>query len=533
MQITGQRHAFMGRYRAAMSRSTNKLKALDIDVYNNAGFSLDLSSAVCDRALFHLDNAYHWAALRGTGHVCRTNQASHTAFRGFGGPQGMFLTETVIDHLARTAGVDPSEVRGANLYAEGERTHFGQVMDRYHVPELWRRMHDPNGEYHIDARREACRVFNAENRWRKRALAVIPTKFGINFTAKFMNQGGALVHVYTDGTVLVSHGGTEMGQGLHTKVAQVAAHAFGIAVDDVQVTETATDKVANTSPTAASMSTDLYGMATLDACEQIKARLAPYAEKMPGADFNSIVQTAFFDRVNLSAQGYYAIDNDRCGYDWGMSNADIACNSERGMPFNYFTQGVAACEVEVDVLTGDLHQRRVDVIMDVGKSINPALDVGQIEGAWLQGFGLFTMEELSWGDSDHSWVRPTGALFTRGPGTYKIPSFNDVPKDFRIELYDNQENPFAVHSSKAIGEPPLFLASAAFFAVKEAVAEARKDAARDKGGAQSLEKEGGYFLMNSPASSERVRMACGDKIATAFTGQDEATQAAYQPKGSR
>ena len=328
---------------------------------------------------------------------------------------------------------------------------------------------------------------------------------------------------YTDGTVLVTHGGTEMGQGLHTKICQVAATAFGIPVTDVHVAETATDKVPNSSPTAASMSSDLYGMAVLDACTQIKRRLVPY-EQAPGegkegkegktdaseeaadldasAAFKAAVVAAFFDRVNLSAQGYFAVPN--IGYDWNMETGDNTdrFNGSQG-PFNYYTYGTALSEVEIDTLTGDFRVMRADVMMDVGNTLNPALDIGQIEGAFVQGLGWCTMEELVWGDREHSWIRP-GNLFTAGPGTYKIPSFNDVPVDMRITLLKDATNPRAIHSSKAVGEPPLFLAASAFFAVREAIQAARDDAGLE-----------GWFDLACPATSERVRMACQDQ----FTGR--------------
>ena len=467
MSITGQRHAFFLRYKAGCTPEGN-LRFLDAHLFSNAGFSLDLSQAVMDRALFHSDNVYKWSALRVRGTLCRTNQPTHTAFRGFGGPQGMMLTETVIEHLASACGLDAAVLRERNLYSEGDKTHYGQALQVFQVPKLWAQI---NTSADVQQRKAAVAAFNAANRWKKRGLSLIPTKFGINFTAKFMNQGGALVHVYTDGTVLISHGGTEMGQGLHTKMCQIAAKCFGISVSKCHVQETATNAVANTSPTAASMSTDLYGMAVLDACEQIESRLAPLRARLMAsssssspATWEALVQAAFFDRVDLSAHGYYAVPTDRCGYDWTKQIAPGGDNAERGQPFNYFTQGVACVEAEIDCLTGDCHLVRADIVMDVGKSINPALDIGQIEGAFVQGFGWTTMEELIWGDSEHKWVRP-GQLFTRGPGTYKIPAFNDVPVDFRTHLFDG-ENQFCVHSSKAVGEPPFFLGAAGFFAVK-------------------------------------------------------------------
>ena len=508
MSITGQRHAFLIDYKAGCTKD-GMLKFLDIHLYNNAGFSLDLSQAIMDRALFHCDNTYFWPALRAIGTICITNQPSHTAFRGFGGPQGMMITEYVIEHLSSVSGIPALEFRQKNFYKEGDRVHFGQKLVEFHIPRLW---DDLLLKANVAERNEAIDTFNKENQWKKRSLVVLPCKFGINFTAKFMNQGGALVHVYTDGTVLVAHGGTEMGQGLHTKMIQVAAQCFGISDKMVHIAETNTSAVANSSPTAASMSTDLYGMAVLDACEQILERLAPVrADLASDATWETLIDAAFWRRIDLSAHGYYAVDSERCGYDWDMQVTD---NSERGHPFNYFTQSVACTEVEIDCLTGDSTLQRVDIIMDVGKSINPSLDIGQVEGAFIQGFGWSTMEELIWGDGQHKWVRP-GMLFTRGPGTYKIPAFNDVPKDFRVYLADT-DNKFCVHSSKAIGEPPLFLGCSAFFALQNAVRAAREEAGLS-----------GYYPLDHPGTSERIRMGCADKFANLCTNNP-----LYHPKGS-
>uniref|UniRef100_A0A7R9U4K0 FAD-binding PCMH-type domain-containing protein n=1 Tax=Pinguiococcus pyrenoidosus TaxID=172671 RepID=A0A7R9U4K0_9STRA len=499
MQCTGQRHAFYAKYRAGADSEGN-LRFLKVDVYNNAGCSLDLSAAVMDRALFHLDNAYQWRALCASGYVCRTNMPSHTAFRGFGGPQGMMICESAMDHLAAALQMDVMEMRKRNLYGDGAVTHYGQRIPgpTWHVPRM---LDELLGRCDFASRKALVDHFNRHNRYRKRGIAWVPTKFGINFTAKFMNQGGALVHVYTDGTVLVSHGGTEMGQGLHTKMAAIAAQCFGIPAAMVHVAETASDKVPNASPTAASMSTDLYGMAVLDACEQILSNLRPIIEKNPGGDTSwpSIVQKAYFERVNLSAQGFYAVPGDRCGYDW---NAPVGNdNSRRGMPFNYFTQGVACSEVEVDCLTGDFSVLRSDILMDLGKSINPVIDIGQIEGGFVQGLGWLTTEEAIWGDKNHQWVRP-GQLFSRGPGFYKIPAANDVPKDLRVHLLNDAPNPFAVHSSKAVGEPPYFTAASAYFAIRDAVRSAR----RDQGFGEK------HFYLHAPATSEKIRMACLDPI---------------------
>uniref|UniRef100_K3WID5 Xanthine dehydrogenase n=1 Tax=Globisporangium ultimum (strain ATCC 200006 / CBS 805.95 / DAOM BR144) TaxID=431595 RepID=K3WID5_GLOUD len=514
MLTTGARHPFYAKYKVGFNRD-GKIMALDLDLYNNAGYSMDLSQAVMDRALFHCDNSYKIPNIRANGTVCRTNLATNTAFRGFGGPQGLIVAESYIDQIARKLNLAPEVVRERNMYHRDEVTHFGQPLEDFNLRTLWQHTIDKSG---FAAKKEATVVFNAQNRWKKRGVALIPCKFGISFTSKFMNQGGALVHVYTDGSVLVSHGGVEMGQGLHTKVIQVAARAFGIPHEKVHIEETSTNKVPNSQPSAASMSTDLYGMATLDACEQILERLQPIRERLgPKATFSEITNAAYFARVNMSAQGFYIVPNERCGYDFAKS---VAENAAVGTAFNYFTTGVACTEVELDVLTGDFHMVSVDILMDLGASVNPAIDIGQIEGAFMQGFGLFALEELVWGDDGHPWVK-RGHLFTRGPGAYKIPSANDVPMDFRVWLETNQKNKFAVHSSKAVGEPPLFLGSSAFFAVKEAIYAARKDAGIE-----------GHFELRSPVTPERARMACGDELLQKVFTARGADMLSYQPAGS-
>jgi len=311
----------------------------------------------------------------------------------------------------------------------------------------------------------------------------------MSFTVKSLNQAGALVHVYTDGTVLVTHGGTEMGQGLHTKMAQIAAKALGVPMSSVHISETSTDKVANTGPTAASVQSDLNGMAVLDACEQIKKRLAPVYEMYPHASFREIALKAHLDRVNLSANGFYSTPN--VGYEFGHDGIGT------GQPFHYFSFGAACSEVEIDCLTGDHQILRTDILMDVGESLNPAIDIGQIEGAFIQGVGWCTLEELVF--------FPNGFLFTRGPSTYKIPSFNDIPIDFRVSLLSDAPNSRAIHSSKGVGEPPLFLSASVFFAIKDAIMAARKDT--------NLE---GFFNLDCPATCERIRMACEDSFTAQF-----------------
>lgn len=434
----------------------------------------------------------------------------------------MAVCEHIVDHLAVACKVSGDNMRRSNLYKVRENTPFGMTIGenfsgKWNVPTMWDRLYN---ELNITQRRSEVDVFNSKHKWVKRGISFVPTKFGIAFTAKFMNQGGALVHLYTDGTVLVSHGGTEMGQGLHTKVCQIAAQAFGIPVENVYVNDTSTDKVANTIPTAASMSTDTYGMATLDACRQILARLEPIREKLgPEASLKQVASSAHMARIDLSAHGFFALDSSRCGYDWAKTKPDgfpstSPENAWKGHPFNYFTQGVVCSEVEIDVLTGNHRTLRSDIMVDVGSSINPAIDIGQIEGAFIQGMGWSTIEEIVFADDDHTWVRPSGKLFTSGPGTYKIPAFNDVPEVFNVSLMENVDNPFAVHSSKAIGEPPFFLGTGVFYAAKEAVRAARMEVLKDDS----------YFEMRMPATSERIRMHCADEIAA-----DSLTQGASEP----
>jgi len=517
MSTSGGRHPFYAKYMAAATPAgadgtPPKLAALDVQMFSNGGAMLDLSGPVLDRALLHVDNVYVWPSFRARGIVCKTHTPPNTAFRGFGGPQGMMITEEVMDHLAAVTGVDGNALRLANMYPDGYKTPFGQVLEKseWRVPRAWLEL---SADAKVAEREAAVEAFNREHKWRKRGMAMLPTKYGINFTAKFMNQGGALVHLYTDGTILVTHGGTEMGQGLHTKVAQVAARAFGVGLSAVHIAETATDKVANSQPTAASASTDLYGMATLDACNQILARLAPIRNGLPvTATLAEVATAAFFARVDLSAHGFFVMDDKRCGFDWAIPpaiNSDgTHDNSTRGSPFNYFTQGVGCCEVEIDVLTGDHHVIRADLLVDLGSSINPALDIGQIEGAFTQGMGWSTIEELIWGDGEHAWVQPPGRLFTQGPGTYKPPAFNDCPREFNVRLMSHADNKVCVHSSKAVGEPPFFLGAGVYFAIKKAIAAARKEHLVD-GDPVAIR----YFPLHSPATSEKIRLACADKFA--------------------
>ncbi|RVW32782.1 Xanthine dehydrogenase 1 [Vitis vinifera] len=495
MMISGQRHTFLGKYKVGFTND-GKVQALDLEIYNNGGNSLDLSGAVLERAMFHSDNVYDIPNVRINGKVCLTNFPSHTAFRGFGGPQGMLITENWIQRIATELKKSPEEIREINFQSEGCVTHYGQQLQHFTLPRVWNELKS-SCEF-LKARGEVDQ-FNLQNRWKKRGVAMVPTKFGISFTTKFMNQAGALVHVYTDGTVLVTHGGVEMGQGLHTKVAQVAASSFNIPLSSVFISETSTDKVPNSTPTAASASSDMYGAAVLDACEQIKARMEPIASKRNFSSFAEdnprmvaytqgsffgcifltmwgfalfgmksqrldliLVTACYLERIDLSAHGFYITPDIH--FDW---------KTGKGSPFSYFTYGASFAEVEIDTLTGDFHTRVANVFLDLGHSINPAIDVGQIEGAFVQGLGWVALEELKWGDAAQQWI-PPGCLYTCGPGSYKIPSINDVPLNLMFHS-EGAPNPKAIHSSKAVGEPPFFLASSVFFAIKDAIVAARRE----------------------------------------------------------
>ncbi|KAK7325036.1 hypothetical protein VNO77_29072 [Canavalia gladiata] len=493
MMITGQRHSFLGKYKVGFTNE-GRVLALDLEIYNNAGNSLDLSLAILERAMFHSDNVYEIPNMRITGRVCFTNFPSHTAFRGFGGPQGMLITENWIQRIAMELNMSAEKIREINFQGEGYVLHYGQEVQYSTLAPLWNQL---KLSCDFEKAREEVDRFNGLNRWRKRGIAMVPTKFGISFTTKLMNQAGALVHVYTDGTVLVTHGGVEMGQGLHTKVAQIAASAFNIPLSSVFISDTSTDKVPNSSPTAASASSDMYGAAVLDACEQIMARMEPIASQR---NFNSFVELAmacYAERIDLSAHGFYITPD--IGFDW---------TTAKGKPFRYFTYGAAFAEVEIDTLTGDFHTRVANIFLDLGYSLNPAIDVGQIEGAFVQGLGWVALEELKWGDGAHKWVRP-GCLYTCGPGAYKIPSINDVPFRFHVSLLKGHPNVKAIHSSKAVGEPPFFLASAAFFAIKDAIRAARVEMGRSD-----------WFPLDSPATPERIRTACLDELTSSFVNSD-------------
>lgn len=498
MAITGKRHDFICDYEIGFD-DEGHIHAVDAVYAGRCGWNADLSGPVTDRALFHMDNCYFYPAVRGRSEPLLTNTVSNTAFRGFGGPQGMVGAERFIEEVAFATGLDPLEVRKRNLYGgnsagEGigrDLTPYHQTVEDNIAGEVIARL-ERSCDYR--ERQAAIREANAESPIVKRGIALTPVKFGISFTATWYNQAGALVHVYTDGTVMLNHGGTEMGQGLYVKVAQVVAQAFGIGLEQVKITATTTGKVPNTSATAASSGSDLNGMAALDACETIKARLVAFAAAkwnvlpadiafLPGRvrvgaeeiGFRELVGAAYMGRVQLSATGFYATPK----IHWDRK-------AGRGHPFYYFAYGAAAAEVAIDTLTGEYRVERVDILHDCGQSLNPAIDKGQIEGGFVQGMGWLTTEELVWDEK--------GRLRTHAPSTYKIPVASDRPRIFNVALLEDAPNREpTIHRSKAVGEPPLMLAISVLHALSDAVASV-----------------GGHKVcprLDTPATPERVLAA--------------------------
>ena len=468
MIMTGKRHDFRVAYRFGTD-DEGRLTGVDVDFDARCGCSADLSLGVIDRTMFHADNAYHYPHVRIHTRRIRTDTVSNTAFRGFGGPQGMLFAERMMDTIAIRLGLDPLTVRKRNLYGPGrDTTPYGMRVHDNIAPRLIRTL-ERDCEY-ARRRRDTAR-FNARSTHLKKGISLTPVKFGIAFTLKHLNQTGALVHLFTDGSIQINHGGTEMGQGLHTKVAQVVAGEFGVEVARVRITATQTDKVPNTSPTAASSGTDLNAMAALRAARTIKSRLVDLAARLyqvepAGITFSGgqvhtgrrsvplaeLARLAFSERVSLSSTGFYATPK----ITWDRDTAT-------GRPFLYFAYGAACAEVTVDTATGEMLVDRVDLLHDVGRSINPAIDIGQIEGGFVQGMGWLTTEELVFD--------ARGRLMTHAPSTYKIPACSDVPADFRVALWESRGNREpTVHRSKAVGEPPLMLALSVFSAITHAIA---------------------------------------------------------------
>ena len=469
-RMTGKRHPFWVRYKVGADND-GMLKGVEITLAADCGMSADLSLAVVDRAMFHADNAYYYPTADITGIPCKTNFASNTAFRGFGGPQGMLVAEKIMQIVAAACGKDGFAVRRQNLYQTTRNTTpYGQTVNDDILPALMDFVGD-SADY--NRRQQDIQTFNDTHRFLKKGLAITPVKFGISFTKDFLNQAGALLTVYQDGTVLINHGGTEMGQGLFIKIMQIVADELGIPLTAVRCSTTDTSKVPNASPTAASASADLNGMAAAQAARTLVARMRQLAGKLHDCDddavrfvdgevfvgkqrvmsFADLSRYAHAQRVSLSATGYYR--TPKIYYDR---------NSRSGRPYFYYANGVAASEVLIDTLTGEHRLLRVDIIYDTGCSLNPAIDIGQIEGGFAQGVGWLTTEELSWNAS--------GALQTVGPATYKIPAIGDMPTDFRIHLHNHANTEHTIHRSKAVGEPPLMLALSVWAALSNAASAA-------------------------------------------------------------
>ena len=471
MMVTGKRHCFYYEYQIGYD-GDGRILAAKVEMVSRAGFSADLSGPVATRAVCHVDNTYYLSDVDILALCGKTNTQSNTAFRGFGGPQGAIVIEYVLDEIARNLGRDALDIRQLNFYGRNDlegrnTTPYGQKVDDNIIHGLVAEL-ETSSDYR--ARRSAVEAFNRASPVLKKGLALTPVKFGIAFNVTHLNQAGALVHVYVDGSVLVNHGGTEMGQGIHTKVAQVVAHELGIDLSHVRVTATDTSKVANTSATAASTGADLNGKAAQDAAHQIRVRLAAFtAEKFGGEaaavtfsdnqihldgralPFAAVVSQAYLARVQLWSDGFYATP----GLHWDAA-------SMTGRPFSYFAYGAAVSEVVVDTLTGEWKLLRADALYDAGNSLNPAIDIGQVEGAFIQGMGWLTTEEL--------WWNPAGKLMTHAPSTYKIPGVSDCPEDFRVKLFENRNLTDSIHRSKAVGEPPLLLPFSVFFAIRDAIA---------------------------------------------------------------
>lgn len=478
MIMTGSRHPFLQKYKIGFDKS-GLIKVAQVEMFLNAGCTLDMSGPVLHRGMFHFENSYKIPVSSVTGYLCKTNLPSNVAFRGFGGPQGMFLAENMIRDVAEFLNRDVMDLMELNFYKEGDLTHYNQYLNYCTLSRCWEECLC-SSDY--QKRKTKIRQFNKTNRYKKRGLALVSSKHGISFGEQFLNQGGALVNVYLDGSVLITHGGVEMGQGLHTKMIQVASRILKLNPKKISVGETSTDKIPNATTTGSSVSSDIYGMAVMNACNKIMKRLQPLMNENPEGNWEDCIQRAYMKRIQLSATGFYRTP------DIGYS---LETNS--GILFNYFTYGVACTEVEIDCLTGDHQILRTDIVMDLGESLNPAIDIGQIEGAFMQGYGFFTLEELVYS--------PTGTLLSRGPGAYKIPGFSDIPQEFNVSLLKGAPNPRAIYSSKAVGEPPLFLASSAFFAIKEAIKAAREDM-----------NVFGKFRFDAPATAARIRMACVDEL---------------------
>ena len=472
--ITGKRHEFYSEYEVGFN-DKGVIQGLKLKLASRCGMSPDLSMAINERALLHIDNAYYLSDVEVENYLCKTNTSTSTAFRGFGGNQGMMVIENIIDNISRHLKRDSCEIRKLNFYHKNKKniTHYGMKIEDNIINEIFDKLVKKSN---YKKRYSKIKKFNSKNKYKKKGIAITPVKFGVSFTTIHLNQAGALVHIYTDGSIHLNHGGIEMGQGTHTKIAQIVANSLGMPYEKIQISTTNTSKVPNTSASAASSTTDLNGAAALNAVTKIKFKLEKFIKskykifynKEPiykdgyiifgnrSFEFNKIIQEAYLNRISLSSTGFY-------------STPKIKFNKERfvGRPFLYFCYGAAVTEVTVDTLTGENIIDRVDILHDAGNAINPALELGQIEGGFVQGQGWLTIEEVNW--------KPNGQITTFSPSTYKIPSVSDIPRKFNVEIYkDGKNREKVVNKAKTTGEPPLMLAMSVFYAIKDAIASAGK-----------------------------------------------------------
>ncbi|XP_009908898.2 aldehyde oxidase [Dryobates pubescens] len=489
MLITGGRHPFIGKYKVGFMND-GRIRALDAKYYINGGCTPDESVVVAEVSLLKMDNAYKIPNLRCWAYACKTNLPSNTAFRGFGFPQSALVTETWITAVADKTGLSPEKVREINMYKEEELTHFKQKLDPQNLIRCWNECLEKSAYYR---RKTAVSEFNKQNYWKKKGIAIVPLKFPFGLGTRHLSQAAALVHIYTDGSVLLTHGGIEMGQGIHTKMIQVASRELKIPMSRIHFCETSTTTVPNACASVGSAGTDVNGMAVKDACQTLLKRLQPIINKNPKGTWNDWIKEAFEQSVSLSATGYFRGYNESMDWEKG-----------EGQPFTYFIYGAACSEVEIDCLTGDHKDLRTDIVMDIGCSINPAVDIGQIEGAFVQGIGLYTMEELKYS--------PEGVLCTWGPNQYKIPAVCDIPEQFSVSLLSPSQNPHAIYASKGIGEAGLFLGCSVFFALRDAITSVRNE--------RGLKKP---FALNSPLTAEQIRASCADDFTEMVTNTESAS----------
>uniref|UniRef100_A0A8C7ANJ9 FAD-binding PCMH-type domain-containing protein n=1 Tax=Neovison vison TaxID=452646 RepID=A0A8C7ANJ9_NEOVI len=489
MLITGGRHPLFGKYKVGFMNN-GRIKALDIECFLNGGCMLDDSELVTEFLILKLENAYKIRNLRFRGRACMTHLPSNTAFRGFGFPQGTLITESCITAVAAKCGLPPEKIREKNMYKTVDKTIYKQAFSPETLIRCWNECLDKSS---FHSRRRQVEEFNKKNYWKKKGMAIVPMKFSVGFAATSYHQAAALVHIYTDGSVLVTHGGNELGQGIHTKMLQVASRELKIPMSSVHICETSTAMVPNTLATAASVGSDVNGRAVQDACQILLKRLEPIIKKNPEGTWEDWIEAAFEQRISLSATGYFR--GYKAFMDWEKGEGD---------PFPYYVYGAACSEVEIDCLTGAHKKIRADIVMDVCCSLNPAIDIGQVEGSFIQGMGLYTTEELKYS--------PEGVLYSRGPDEYKIPAIADIPEEFNVSLLPSSQSPPTIYSSKGLGESGMFLGSSVFFAITDAVAAAH----RERGIAED-------FTVRSPATPEWVRMACADRFTEMIPRDDPKT----------